>query len=53
VVIADRTAALLRYQPGASLARHAHEGHEYILCPAGSFMVNRPGSGHSVHSDEG
>jgi anti-sigma factor ChrR (cupin superfamily) len=57
--------ALLRYAPGAQLQRHAHVGHEHLLIlrgsqsdehghyPRGSFIVNAPGSRHSVRSDEG
>ncbi|MEM7567423.1 MAG: cupin domain-containing protein [Pseudomonadota bacterium] len=57
--------ALLRYQPGASVPRHAHEGLETILVlegaqsdergryPAGTFVTNPAGSVHSVWSDEG
>jgi anti-sigma factor ChrR (cupin superfamily) len=59
------TAALLRYQPGAEVPRHEHTGHEHILVlegsqeddlghyPAGSFVVNPPGSRHRVWSLEG
>ena len=58
-------AALLRYQPGAEVPRHEHTGHEHILVlegaqeddfghyPAGSFVVNPPGSRHRVWSREG
>lgn len=59
------TAACLRYQPGARVPEHEHTGHELILVldgaqsdvqghyPAGSLIVNPPGSRHSVWSDEG
>jgi anti-sigma factor ChrR (cupin superfamily) len=58
-------AALLRYQPGASVPDHEHLGHEHVLVldgaqsdeydryPAGTFVVNRPGSTHRVASQEG
>jgi anti-sigma factor ChrR (cupin superfamily) len=58
-------AALLRYAPGASIPAHQHVGHEQILVlsgsqsdergtyPAGSLIVNPPGTGHAVHSAEG
>lgn len=57
--------ALLRYQPGASVPRHEHEGfeHVYVLYgeqrdergryPKGSFVINPPGSAHRVWSDAG
>jgi anti-sigma factor ChrR (cupin superfamily) len=59
------SAALLRYRPGASVPRHEHLGYEHILVlqgsqsdergtyPAGSFIVNPPGSTHRVVSAEG
>ncbi len=58
-------AALLRYAPGASVPAHEHVGYEYILVlqgtqedergrhPAGTLLVNPPGSRHAVHSAEG
>jgi anti-sigma factor ChrR (cupin superfamily) len=58
-------AALLRYQPGAQVPHHDHIGYEHILIlsgsqrdqyqtyPAGSFVINSPGSDHAVVSDEG
>jgi len=58
-------AALLRYQPGASIPAHEHLGHEHILVldgaqsddyghyPTGTFVVNRPASAHRVASPEG
>lgn len=58
-------AALIRYQPGAHLPRHEHIGVEHILVLSGSqrdefgvynegtFIVNPPGSAHSVVSDSG
>jgi len=58
-------AAILRYAPGAQLPYHVHPGHEqiYVLGGAqvdergvygpGTFVVNPPGSGHSVSSPRG
>ena len=58
-------AALLRYQPGASVPRHRHRGYEHIWVLSGSqsddrgtyetgdFAVNPPDSHHSVWSDMG
>jgi anti-sigma factor ChrR (cupin superfamily) len=58
-------AALLRYQPGASVPLHVHTGHEYVLVlsgaqtdhngthRAGTLVVNPPGSRHTVESPEG
>ena len=58
-------AALLRYEPGASVPPHEHEGYEHILIldgaqsdehgsyPAGSFVVNRPHTLHGVASEAG
>jgi anti-sigma factor ChrR (cupin superfamily) len=58
-------AALLRYQPGATLARHRHTGLEHVFVLAGSqeddrgcyrtgaLVVNPPGSAHNVASAEG
>ena len=58
-------AALLRYAPGASVPAHEHVGYEYILVlegaqeddrgryPAGTLLVNPPGSAHAVRSAEG
>jgi anti-sigma factor ChrR (cupin superfamily) len=58
-------AALLRYQPGASIPHHEHLGHEHILVldgaqsdenghyPMGTFVVNRPASSHRVASENG
>ncbi|MEM0981070.1 MAG: cupin domain-containing protein [Cyanobacteria bacterium P01_H01_bin.58] len=58
-------AALLRYQPGAQVPRHDHTGYENILVlsgsqedergvyPAGTFVVNPPGSDHTVKSPDG
>lgn len=58
-------AALLRYQPGASIPRHDHQGfeHIFILCgsqtdqngehTAGTLVINPPSSNHSVVSTSG
>ncbi len=58
-------AALLRYQPGASVPWHVHGGYEHILVlrgsqqdgngvyRAGTLVVNLPGSTHQVSSTEG
>ena len=58
-------AALLRYLPGASVPLHEHPGFEHILVlsgeqsdengtyTAGSFVINPPGSRHSVISKIG
>jgi anti-sigma factor ChrR (cupin superfamily) len=58
-------AALLRYQPGASVPRHEHLCYEHILildgaqvddsgaCDAGTFIINPPASSHRVASPEG
>ncbi len=57
--------ALLRYAPGAAVPHHRHTGLETILVldgaqtdeqghyPAGTLVLNQPGSSHSVWSDEG
>lgn len=57
--------ALLAYEPGASVPRHHHQGLETILVlegsqsdesgtyAAGSLVLNRAGTEHSVWSDEG
>ena len=59
------SAALLRYQPGAQVPRHTHTGYEHIFVlagsqrdlhqtyPAGSFVINPPGTDHAVASDGG
>lgn len=59
------SAALLRYQPGASVPAHEHLGNEHILVldgaqsdeygryPAGTLIVNRSASSHRVASPEG
>lgn len=59
------SAALLRYQPGASVPMHEHPGYEHILIlsgsqiddhgthPVGTLLVNPPGSAHTVSSPDG
>jgi anti-sigma factor ChrR (cupin superfamily) len=58
-------AALLRYEPGASVPMHAHTGFEHIYVltgsqtdqngehQAGTFVINPPNSNHSVVSQAG
>ena len=58
-------AALLRYQPGASVPRHDHTGFEHIFVlsgsqtdqngehQAGTLVVNPPSTNHSVISHAG
>lgn len=59
------SAILLRYQPGGRAPRHTHPGHEHIFVlsgeqsdergsyPAGTLVINPPGSQHDVHSAGG
>ena len=59
------SAVLLRYEPGARVAEHEHVGYEQMLVlqgdeydehgsyPAGSFVVNPPGTRHSPGSKTG
>lgn len=58
-------AALLRYQPGARVPAHRHQGVEFVhilsgsqrdangIYCAGSFQVNLPGTVHDLVSDDG
>lgn len=58
-------AALLRYQPGAKVPRHEHQGFEHIFVlsgsqtdqngehEAGTLVINPPSSNHSVMSISG
>ncbi len=58
-------AALLRYEPGASVPRHTHTGFEHIYVltgsqtdqngehQAGTFVINPPHSNHTVVSQGG
>lgn len=55
-------AVLLRYEPGARVAEHEHVGYEHMFViegdeydergayPAGSFVINPPGTRHSPGS---
>jgi anti-sigma factor ChrR (cupin superfamily) len=59
------SSALLRYQPGAEVPEHVHEGFEHVYILAGeqsddrgnyrkgSFVINPPGYAHRVWSKEG
>jgi anti-sigma factor ChrR (cupin superfamily) len=59
------SAAFLKYEAGASVARHAHAGFEHIFIlrgsqvdrsgrnGAGTVIINPPGSSHQVSSPEG
>ena len=59
------SAILLRYRPGGRAPRHSHPGHEHIYVlsgeqsdergsyPAGTLVINPPGSQHDVHSAGG
>jgi anti-sigma factor ChrR (cupin superfamily) len=59
------SAALLRYAPGARVPEHTHQGFEHVFVlegeqsddrgsyPAGTLIVNPPGSGHAVFSKNG
>jgi len=61
----DRKAVLMRYTPGAVIARHRHLGDEqiYVLegsvtddtgtCTAGNYARRPPGCEHSVRSEHG
>jgi anti-sigma factor ChrR (cupin superfamily) len=59
------SACLLRYAPGARVARHAHVGYEHIFVlaggqtddtghhVAGTLLISPPGSDHAIVSHEG
>ncbi|PIG94948.1 cupin domain-containing protein [Gloeocapsopsis sp. IPPAS B-1203] len=59
------TAALLRYQPGATIPKHEHVGFEHIFVLSGSqsdrngnhqtgtLVINPPGTSHTVTSETG
>src|SRR5579859_1500494 len=59
------SSALLRYEPGATLERHVHTGHEHILViqgaqiddagehPVGTLIVHGPGTSHAIASPKG
>jgi anti-sigma factor ChrR (cupin superfamily) len=57
--------ALLKYQPGAEVPEHVHQGFEHVYVLSGeqsdargsyrkgSFVINPPGTAHRVWSKEG
>ncbi len=59
------SAALLRYQPGATVPAHIHTGYEHVLVldgsqsdangthKQGSLVINPPGSQHDIVSHDG
>jgi anti-sigma factor ChrR (cupin superfamily) len=59
------SACLLRYAPGARVARHAHVGYEHIFVLAGgqtddnghlatgTLLISPPGTDHAIVSHEG
>ncbi|MEM9089741.1 MAG: cupin domain-containing protein [Cyanobacteria bacterium P01_F01_bin.53] len=59
------SAALLKYEPGATVPQHSHTGYEHIIVlsgaqsdaqgtyPAGTLVINPPGSQHNIVSDAG
>lgn len=59
------SAAVLRYAPGASVPEHVHQGYEHVLVlegeqcdhrgsyPAGTLVINPPGTRHTVSSPQG
>jgi anti-sigma factor ChrR (cupin superfamily) len=59
------SSALLRYEPGAHVPEHRHEGYEHVFVlsgeqrdargsySAGTFVINPPGTSHEVWSPEG
>jgi predicted ChrR family anti-sigma factor len=58
-------AALLKYEPGASVPQHSHSGFEHIFIlegtqsdesgtyEVGSLVINNPNSRHNVYSKDG
>lgn len=60
-----RATSIVRYAPGSSFARHEHaKGEEFLVLegtfsddsgdyPAGFYVRNPPGSGHTPHSEDG
>ena len=60
-----RATSIVRYAPGSSFARHEHAlGEEFLVLagvfsdehghyPAGTYVRNPPGSGHSPYSEDG
>ena len=63
--VSGPTAALLRFEPGASVPLHEHMGFEHIIvlsgaqvdentrAETGSLIINPPGTRHSVFSESG
>jgi anti-sigma factor ChrR (cupin superfamily) len=61
----EASSALLRYQPGAEVPAHQHPGVEHVFVlsgeqwdergryPAGTLVINRPGTSHRVWSPGG
>jgi anti-sigma factor ChrR (cupin superfamily) len=61
----EASSALLRYQPGAEVPAHEHQGYEHVFVlsgeqwdesgryPAGTLVINRPGTSHRVWSPTG
>ncbi len=59
------SAALLHYTAGAGITRHEHDGYEHIFVlsenqqdergvyPAGTLVINQPGSSHTVQNKNG
>jgi anti-sigma factor ChrR (cupin superfamily) len=59
------SSALLRYEPGARVPEHRHEGYEHVFVlsgeqrdergsyAAGTFVINPPGTSHEISSPEG
>ena len=59
------SAALLWYEPGATVPHHDHTGYEHIIVlsgsqrdrhgnhKAGTLVINPPGTDHAVASDDG
>ena len=59
------SAALLKYEPGASVPNHLHTGYEHIIVlsgeqsdrqgthTAGTLVINEPGSQHDIISKSG
>lgn len=63
--VTGASAAVLRYAPGASVPEHVHQGYEHVLVlegeqcdhrgsyPAGTLVINPPGTRHTVSSPQG
>ncbi|MEO0887738.1 MAG: cupin domain-containing protein [Cyanobacteria bacterium J06648_10] len=59
------SAALLKYEPGATVPNHLHTGYEHIIVlsgeqsdhqgthTAGTLVINEPGSQHDIISESG